>query len=276
MGLERILTIINNKKSVYETELFLPIIKKIEQITNLKYEDYKQFFRIISDHVRSFTFVLGDSKSIKPSNSGQGYVLRRLIRRTIRLFKELNINNNILKEISEEVINIYGDTYGELIENKEHIFIFESTYFIDSKELTLAADGIYHIPQEEQYITFDIKNKKLVDNAGYGIEYPLTVKENSIFDKDYNLRIDFNITDREIVENRKIKGALVDGIGFDYAVDEKGNKYDIKLSSNDFTEDNVIKRTLFLNTGKNSPQMLKFKIKYALKGTDGRINIKIK
>lgn len=161
--------------------------------------------------------------------------------------------------------------------NKERIFIFESTYFIDSKELTLAADGIYHIPQEEQYITFDIKNKKLVDNAGYGIEYPRTVMENSLFDKDYNLRIDFNITDREIVENHKIKGALVEGIGFDYAVDGRGNKYDIELSTyDDISQDNIIRRMLCLNTGKNSPQILKFKVKYALKGTDGRINIKIK
>lgn len=82
LGLERVLAIMNGKTSVYDTELFDGIIKKIEEISGKKYDETtSKEFRIISDHLRAATFVLGDDKAVTPSNVDQGYILRRLIRK---------------------------------------------------------------------------------------------------------------------------------------------------------------------------------------------------
>ncbi len=120
MGLERTLTVLNDLDSVYDTELFCNMKRKIEILSKQNYEDNLTSFRIIMDHVRSATFILGDYHGIKPSNTGQGYVLRRLIRRAIRYMKKLGIENKI-DEIVEVVINDYKDIYNELNTNKDFI-----------------------------------------------------------------------------------------------------------------------------------------------------------
>ncbi|MDR2490554.1 MAG: alanine--tRNA ligase, partial [Spirochaetaceae bacterium] len=87
MGVERTVTILTGKKSVYDTEIFAPIIGAIEAASSYKYgsdEENDRSVRIIADHIRSSTFIIGDPKSVTPSNVGAGYVLRRLIRRAIR------------------------------------------------------------------------------------------------------------------------------------------------------------------------------------------------
>jgi len=120
MGLERTLSVLNGLNSVYDTELFFNIKRKIAELSKQKYEDNLISFRIIMDHIRSATFVLGDYHGIVPSNTGQGYVLRRLIRRALRYMKKLGIENNI-NEIVEVVINNYKDIYNELNTNKDFI-----------------------------------------------------------------------------------------------------------------------------------------------------------
>ncbi|MCL1902457.1 MAG: alanine--tRNA ligase-related protein, partial [Alphaproteobacteria bacterium] len=85
LGLERTLCIMTGASNVYETELFQPIIKKIAELTGTKYEaPNTRAYRIIADHLRASTFILGDDKGVAPSNVDQGYVLRRLIRRAYR------------------------------------------------------------------------------------------------------------------------------------------------------------------------------------------------
>tara|TARA_Y100000034_G_scaffold136511_1_gene213466 strand:- start:171 stop:1862 length:1692 start_codon:yes stop_codon:yes gene_type:complete len=107
-GVERTLMILNNKKSVYETSTFLPIIKKIEQLSKQKYGKDKETtkaIRIIADHIKASVMIINEK--IIPSNTEQGYVLRRLIRRAIRYAKKLNINSII--EISDPIFEIYPD-----------------------------------------------------------------------------------------------------------------------------------------------------------------------
>jgi len=119
MGVERTIAILQGKKSVYDTELFLPIINKIKSLA----KNYnKKSARIITDHLKAATFILGDDKHIEPSNVEQGYVLRRLIRKAIRHGSLLGINKNFTKEIAKEVIKIYKDDYQELERNEEFIF----------------------------------------------------------------------------------------------------------------------------------------------------------
>ena len=108
MGVERTLAILNNKSSVYETECFLPIIKEIEKLSKKKYGKDKgetRAMRIIADHIKASVFILAEG--IVPSNTEQGYVLRRLIRRAVRYGKELGINSVI--NIAEPVFEIYKD-----------------------------------------------------------------------------------------------------------------------------------------------------------------------
>ncbi|MCK9379155.1 MAG: alanine--tRNA ligase [Candidatus Moranbacteria bacterium] len=121
MGMERILSALNGFDDNYKTELFWPIIEKIEELSGKKYEDCKKEFRIISDHIKAATFVI--SEGIAPSNTDQGYVVRRLIRRTIRYGKMIGIENNFTKEIAKVVFEIYGEVYPEIISVKEIVFI---------------------------------------------------------------------------------------------------------------------------------------------------------
>ncbi len=122
MGLERTITVLNNLESVYDSDIFKRIKEKLEELSGLKYEDNKKSFRIIMDHVRTSTFILGDDHGITPSNIGAGYVLRRLLRRAIRHLRKLNINENVLKELANLYIEDYQEIYPELSRNKEAIF----------------------------------------------------------------------------------------------------------------------------------------------------------
>ncbi|PIT93820.1 alanine--tRNA ligase [Candidatus Falkowbacteria bacterium CG10_big_fil_rev_8_21_14_0_10_43_11] len=121
MGLERTLAVINNLNDNYRTELFWPIIKKIEELSGKKYEGNEKAFRIIADHLKAATMILGDDRGVAPSNTGQGYVLRRLIRRAVRYGKQLGITKNFTAEVAEEVIKIYQDVYSEVKKNEQFI-----------------------------------------------------------------------------------------------------------------------------------------------------------
>jgi alanyl-tRNA synthetase len=120
MGLERTLAAINNLDDNYKTELFWPIIEKIQEMSGKKYDSHEKSFRIIADHLKAATFIIADGAI--PSNVKQGYVLRRLIRRAIRHGKILGIEDNFTKNIADIVISIYTSTYPELESNKNKIF----------------------------------------------------------------------------------------------------------------------------------------------------------
>ena len=126
MGIERTVAVLQGKKSVYETEVFQPIIRKIEELSGKgkKYGENEEddiSIRIISDHIRTSVFILGDQKGIAPSNVGQGYILRRLIRRAVRHGKKIGIDHSFLPGLSDVVLSLYGEPYPELIEHKDFI-----------------------------------------------------------------------------------------------------------------------------------------------------------
>ena len=125
MGIERTIAILQGKKSVYETEVFQPIIRAIEGLSGKKYGEKEEddiSIRIISDHVRTSVFILGDQKGMAPGNVGQGYILRRLIRRAIRHGKKIGIESNFLSKLARVVLDLYGEPYPELLEHKDFIF----------------------------------------------------------------------------------------------------------------------------------------------------------
>jgi alanyl-tRNA synthetase len=134
MGIERTVTILNGKQSVYDTEIFAPVIAAIGQAANgYVYgtdAEKDRSVRIIADHVRSSTFILGDPKAVTPSNVGAGYVLRRLIRRAVRhgrkLGQDVSTQNSgaesrFLSPIASVVVDFFKGPYPELAENRAFI-----------------------------------------------------------------------------------------------------------------------------------------------------------
>ncbi len=116
MGMERVLAALNGFDDNYRTELFWPIIKKIEELSQIKYEERKKSFRIIADHIKASVFIIADG--VNPSNTERGYILRRLIRRAIRQGHILNIKNNFTVEIAKIVQEIYSEIYPEVLQGR--------------------------------------------------------------------------------------------------------------------------------------------------------------
>lgn len=119
IGFERLVALLQGKKSAYETDIFSLIIEKIEQLSKKEYEKNKKQFRIISDHARSASFLI--SEGVRPSNLGQGYILRRILRRAIRYGKLLDLEPGFLNSLTDLVVEKYQEIYPELLSNKENI-----------------------------------------------------------------------------------------------------------------------------------------------------------
>jgi len=122
MGLERVASVLQDKPTVFDVEPLFSIVKKAEEISGIKYgenEKYDTAMKIICDHSRAATFMIGDG--IIPSNEGRGYVLRRLIRRAIRQGKFLGIHNEFLTNTVKVVIDNWKEAYPELSEKESYI-----------------------------------------------------------------------------------------------------------------------------------------------------------
>ncbi|MFW9778115.1 MAG: alanine--tRNA ligase [Candidatus Heimdallarchaeota archaeon] len=124
MGIERTVAVLNGKQSIHEIDTIAPIVERIKEYAELgdtlSLEETRALY-IIADHIRASTFILGDDKHLVPSNLGQGYVLRRLIRRIIRQGNILQIKQHFLPELARIVINSYKATYPELERNESFI-----------------------------------------------------------------------------------------------------------------------------------------------------------
>ncbi|MEJ9229100.1 alanine--tRNA ligase [Peribacillus butanolivorans] len=122
MGLERMASVVQNVATNYDTDLFIPIIRAVEEISDVKYGvdvEKDVAFKVIADHIRTVAFAVGDGAL--PSNEGRGYVLRRLLRRAVRYAKQININRPFMFELVTVVGEIMKDFYPEVLVNKEFI-----------------------------------------------------------------------------------------------------------------------------------------------------------
>jgi len=142
MGVERTICMMNGYATVYETELFAPLMAKIKALSTARPDSEEAALRaerIIADHMRTSVFILGDPKGgVKPGNVGANYVLRRLIRRSVRYAKLLGIAPGYTRELAEIVIENYKHVYPELDRNRETV-IGELTAEEERFEKTLAA-----------------------------------------------------------------------------------------------------------------------------------------
>ena len=119
MGVERTVAVLSGLDDDYQTKLFAPIIRKIEEISGKKYQENPNEFRIIADHLRAATFLVSDG--VTPSNVERGYILRRLIRRAMDQSTKIR-HIDSLKSLLEKIINIYKRDYPELEKNKDIIY----------------------------------------------------------------------------------------------------------------------------------------------------------
>ena len=118
-GLERIAAVLQGKNSNYDTDLFLPIIRRIETLSNTSYEKNPIPFRVIADHIRMLCFSIADGAL--PSNEGRGYVLRRILRRGARFGRTLGLYDPFLYKLVETVGGIMGSIFPEVVEKKAHL-----------------------------------------------------------------------------------------------------------------------------------------------------------
>lgn len=122
MGLERMASVVQNVRTNFDTDLFMPIIQGTEKIADVKYgesDDADVAFKVIADHIRTVAFAVGDGAL--PSNEGRGYVLRRLLRRAVRYAKQININRPFMFELVPVVGDVMADFYPQVNEKTEFI-----------------------------------------------------------------------------------------------------------------------------------------------------------
>lgn len=119
MGLERVLMNVHGLKSVYDTDVFAPIVDGIKsradsRVTDAPTDDDIRAVRVVADHIRTSTFILGDERGVVPSNVDQGYILRRLLRRAIRFGTTVGLKKGDYSQIADIVVGLYKDVYPEL------------------------------------------------------------------------------------------------------------------------------------------------------------------
>ena len=124
MGVERTVAMLEKRASVYETELFRPVIALLEGASGRRVsesDDLARAFRVIADHIRSSVFILGDEQGVAPGNLGQGYVLRRLIRRAVRYGKKIGLPDGFMGAVADVVVDGYAHVYPELRRNRDRV-----------------------------------------------------------------------------------------------------------------------------------------------------------
>ena len=185
-GLERILAFLNGTRDVYQTDFFAPIIAYIEKASGQKYDQDEKMtrsMRILADHIRTSVMLIGDEAKLLPSNAGAGYVLRRLIRRSVRHGRTLGLKtDDLIKIASMYIDDIYAQSYPLLVKNREFVLTelkkeiarFESTLENGMKEFRKILDQKLAEKQKE----VDGKSAfYLYDTFGFPIELTVELAE---------------------------------------------------------------------------------------------------
>ncbi len=218
-GFDRMLLFLNGLSDGYMTDLFLPVIEELERVSGKKYSDGgedRKAMRIIADHTRTTVMLIGDAQGILPSNTGAGYILRRLMRRAIRYCRQLGIESSAMLGAAKIFIEkIYGDAYPLLLEKEEYI-LDEIKREADRFEATLA-QGIREF--DKCVTSLERKNEFMAKSN------PSYVKESVIGGKQAFRLYDTYGFPLELTEELAAEhGLTVDKNGFDEAFKEHREK----------------------------------------------------
>ena len=245
MGLERIAMIMQDKDNLFDTDLFKPLRDALLSQIN---ENDNKYEKIIIDHIKSSTFMISDG--VVPTNEGRGYVLRRLIRRAIRAYNQLNSSNTSLTFLIEIVIDMYASSYPELQDNKDKILklfikeeeIFQKTLNKGLQEINNLISSNKSITPKDAFYLFET----------FGFPYELTKEisaENNIdindedFNKLYDEHKEKSKADKSFGnENMEIEVELNEFVGYEnteskskiYQVETYGDKFIIFTQENPF------------------------------------------
>lgn len=213
LGLERLVSLIQEARTNFDTDLFLPIIKKTEEFANTSYgktEESDTAFKIIADHIRTVSFAVGDHAL--PSNEGRGYILRRLIRRAVRYAKHIGIDKPFMYKLVPTVGEIMQTYYPEVIEQQEHIMNIikvEEERFNETLNdgLERLTEIINSLEKAGETIVSGEDVFKLYDTYGF----PNELTEEYV--KDYGLTIDQNGFEEEMQKQRDRARAARENVG---------------------------------------------------------------
>ena len=195
MGLERILSVVNNINDHYETDLFKPIISEIEKVSKEKIDTPH---RVIADHLRMLSFSIADG--VMPSNEGRGYVLRRVLRRASRYARMLNLKDPFIYNLVDILAEIMGDAYPELIEKKNHIksvIKSEESSFLKTLDKGILIFNEITSNQKENSKINGQDAFRLYDTYGFPIDLTLLMA------KEKNLSVDIDSFNQEMQQQKK-------------------------------------------------------------------------
>lgn len=233
-GLERIAAAALDNPDVYKISLMWPIVERLEQLSNKKYESHTNAMRVITDHLRGATFLAIDG--VKPSNKEQGYVMRRLMRRAIRFAFELGIEQNFVEEIVPVIIRLYEDDFPEITDKKQEvidILVREEKAFrqtlrkglAELKKMTTHRQSFGIVPEnadqwKDVEVTHDIPLDgnhlfKLYDTYGFPVELSVeeAFKQNTAVTKDWRTEFDKAMKEQRERSQTATKGAFKGGLG---------------------------------------------------------------
>ena len=219
MGVERTLAILNGLEDNYMTEIWRPIIKQIEKLSKREYDKHKIRIRIIADHIKAAVFIIANG--IQPSNTEQGYVLRRLIRRAIRHGKRLGLEN-FTDKVAEPVFKIYDD-YTELKKNKDKILnilreeeerfnkTLEKGLIIFNKKIIKGIEKSKKSSKKiKDFGTISGKDAFLLYQS-YGFPIELTIEEAKDF-RGGGLKVDMKGFEKELQKHQKLSRTATKGV----------------------------------------------------------------
>lgn len=217
MGLERIASVLQDVDSNFDTDLFTPLIKAVEDISGQKYQKGTAGFpfRVVADHARACTFLISDG--VLPSNEGRGYVLRRILRRAIRFGKTLGIEEPFMDRMVPVVVDIMKDAYPELLEQKEQVMkviqVEEARFHETLTEGTRVANEIVHRVLASNSKVISGKDAFLLYDT-YG--FPLDLTEDIA--EEHGLTIDREAFEAALEEQRRrARAAREEANAFDFA-----------------------------------------------------------
>lgn len=250
MGLERVCAVLQNVDSNYETDLFFPIISKIEKMAKKKYSSGEKgiSFRVIADHIRALTFCIADG--VIPSNEGRGYVVRRILRRAARHGKLLNLSSPFLHQLTDVVVEILGKQYPEIKAKKSQVDLvikseeesFEKTLdkgleLFEKVAREVIKQGKKIIPGEEVF--------KLYDTYGF----PLDLTQ--VMAKEKNLEVDLVGFEKELQAQRERsqKASKFDTVSKVYGLDSKVKKVEF-VGYDNLETDTTVEEIWYSPSGK--------------------------
>lgn len=217
MGLERTLMNIQGLQSVYDTDVFTPIVGKIEQLSgkSIKDPEHVKAIRVVADHIRTSTFIIGDERGVTPSNVDQGYILRRLLRRAVRFGAGLGLKHGDYSAIADVVVDIYSATYPELSAARDKIK-FEIDEEQTRFERTLE-NGIKEFEKLCKFLQTDVIPGKsafrLYDTYGFPLEMTVEMARERGFKVDvdgFNERFEQHRKLSQAGAEQRFKGGLAD------------------------------------------------------------------